>query len=349
MQVLNIIVPILVRTMDSDSAAIRTGVCLAIQEILEGMTHDQLPAIMPAIQRALCDSDGSVRHAAGTAFAALFRGGAGSMVEGMLPALLDGLAVEETAEQSIKGLEVILGVRPALLDRVLAKLLKLPLVAHNVRAAGPLLGQASGHLVQHLAFALPRLLSLPASQRGDAALRVACHSAAAAAASAAADPADVSELVRCLLRHLECGASRGTAAAVLREWVGVTSADIDLHKPILISSLVELFGEALPEDEGALEKVWAAAKAVLGTVDKAELPGFVATVRKALSTAHDVARRNTEPGEAIEIPGCALHCCCQESHQASLFLCSGFDGPGLVWPSPEQCAQEVQDVHPSAH
>jgi hypothetical protein len=47
-----------------------------------------------------------VREAAGDAFAVLFRGGAGSLVEGMLPDLLEGLHSERTHEQSVKGLEV---------------------------------------------------------------------------------------------------------------------------------------------------------------------------------------------------------------------------------------------------
>jgi HEAT repeat len=104
--VLHIIVPTLVETMHSESAATRAGVCVALREILEAMTHDQLPAVMPAVQAALCDPDAAVREAAGDAFAVLFRGGAGSLVEGMLPALLEGLKEEEKAGQSIKGIEV---------------------------------------------------------------------------------------------------------------------------------------------------------------------------------------------------------------------------------------------------
>ena len=206
-------------------------------------------------------------------------------------------------------MQVILGVRPTLLDRVLPKLLSLPLVEHKVRAVGPLLGQADGHhLTQHLSFALPRLLALPPTQRGNASLRAECHAAATAAAEAATEGAAVSELVRILLRHLDNENARGAAAAVIRDWVAATRADVDLHKPILVSSLVELFGE---EQEGApevLPGVWAAAKAVLATIDKPQLPGYVSAVRKALSTAHDAARRNAAVGEDVLIPACApLH------------------------------------------
>jgi vesicle coat complex subunit len=99
-------VPTLVDTMKSESAVIRAGVCLALKEILEVMSQDQLPALMPAIQAALCDTDPNVRDAAGDAFAVLFKGGAGSLVEGLLPSLLEGLSSETKAAQSIKGLQV---------------------------------------------------------------------------------------------------------------------------------------------------------------------------------------------------------------------------------------------------
>jgi hypothetical protein len=201
-------------------------------------------------------------------------------------------------------LQVILGVRPALLDRMLPKLLGLPLVEHRVRAAGPILGQTdSHHLSRHISFSLQRLLALPQMQRSNSSLRAACLSAASATAAAATDAATVSELVRSLLKHLEISSSRHAAAAVVRDWAPVTTADFDLHKPILIATLVELFGEP-DDDEGTLAVVWAAAKAVLGTIDKQDMPGHVAGLRKALQSAHDVARHNTETGEDIIIPGC---------------------------------------------
>lgn len=203
-------------------------------------------------------------------------------------------------------MQVILGVRPTLLDRVLPKLLALPLAEHRVRAVGPLLGQADGHhLTQHLSFALPRLLALPPTQRGNASLRAACHTAATAAAEAATESAAVSELVRILLRHLDNENARGAAAAVIRDWIAATSADVDLHKPILVSSLVELFGEEQEGAEDVLPTVWAAAKAVLGTIEKTQLPSYVSSLRKALSTAHDAARRNVAVGEVVEVPACA--------------------------------------------
>lgn len=54
--------------------------CAGLREVLEATTRHQLaehlPEILPPIQAALCDSDATVREAAGAAFGVLFRGGA---------------------------------------------------------------------------------------------------------------------------------------------------------------------------------------------------------------------------------------------------------------------------------
>jgi hypothetical protein len=53
-------------------------------------------------------------QAAGAAFGVLFKGGAGSAVDSVIPSLLAGLEARETAAaaQALEGLRVILGVRP---------------------------------------------------------------------------------------------------------------------------------------------------------------------------------------------------------------------------------------------
>jgi HEAT repeat len=312
-QVLSIVVPILVRAMGAPTAAARVGVCRALREVVEALDRDtlatQLPALMPAVQAALCDADAAVRDAAAEAFAVLFQGGAASMLEGMLPALLADLAEPQRAQQAIKGLRVILSVRPGLIDRLLPKLLALPLKQHRVEAAGPLMAEAPSKLAHSLAFALPRLLRLPPAQRDDDALRGACHAASVAAARAAADAHAVSEAARQLTQLLQAPQSRGAAAAVLRDWAPAATAEhFEIHKQALAAAALELLGEPVEGDADALPAVWAAAKAVLGTVAKEDLAGYVTAVRRSLQAAQDTARRNVEDssdGAAVEIPGCA--------------------------------------------
>lgn len=326
MQVLSVVIPTLVKTMQSEDGAIRAGVCLALKEVLDGLPREDLaqhlPALLPAVQSALCDPDDSVRAAAGDSFAVLFRGGAGSAVEGMLPGLLDGLLEGGSrAEQSVQGLRVIVSVRPSLLDRILPKLLALPLKQAGVEAAGPLLSEVSGSAAAtHAAFVLPRVLALPGTQRRNGGLRGAARRTAAAAAIAAQDPASAAEVVRLLLKQLDVRSSRSAAADTIAAWVArsPTPEIFELHKPILLTSTIELLGEqdvestapvADSNDEpepSDLEAVWKASKAILATIDKTEMPSYVGSVQKALSSAADAARRETEPGDPVEVPGYVL-------------------------------------------
>ncbi len=115
------------------------------------------PRAWVPVQAALCDEDAGVREAAGAAFSIMFKGGAGSAVEGVVPGMLEGapdplemnespssasqpkpyspyaqpscagLAVPSKHAESVEGLRVILGVRPQMVNSVLPKLVKQPL------------------------------------------------------------------------------------------------------------------------------------------------------------------------------------------------------------------------------
>jgi hypothetical protein len=116
--------------------------------VLEAATRHQLaehlPEILPPIQAALCDPDAAVREAAGAAFGILFRGGAHSAVDSVVPSLLTGLDAESHYAASVEGLRVILGVRPATFNGVAPKLLKAPVTGAALRALGELAGVAGG-------------------------------------------------------------------------------------------------------------------------------------------------------------------------------------------------------------
>ena len=149
-------------------------------------------------------------------------------------------------------------------------------------------------------------------------LRAATRKAAASAVIAAKDASSTAEVVRLMLRQLDAVPSRAAAAAAITDWVaaGPDTALFEPHKPILIASTIELLGEqdkpseaptAESNDEeepSPLAAVWGAAKALLATVPKTEMPAHVNTVHKALSSAADVARREVEPGNPVTLPGC---------------------------------------------
>ena len=83
-------------------------------------------------------------QAAGAAFSILFKGGAGSAVDAVIPSLLTGLEGDsKQAGQALEGLRVILGVRPGTLASMIPRLLRPPLHSTALRALGSL-AEAAG-------------------------------------------------------------------------------------------------------------------------------------------------------------------------------------------------------------
>jgi hypothetical protein len=118
--------------------------------VLENVTRHQLmehlAQVLPPVQAALVDPDPAVREAAGGAFGVLFKGGAGSAVDAVVPSLLAGLDSAEHHGPSVEGLRVILGVRPAMFNSMLPKLLSPPLTSTALTAIGELAPAAGGLL-----------------------------------------------------------------------------------------------------------------------------------------------------------------------------------------------------------
>ena len=99
---------------------------------------EHLSHILPPVQKALCDSDPAVREAAGAAFGVLFKGGAGSAVDSVVPSLLSGLDNSEHYGASVEGLRVILSVRPTMFNAMVPKLLRPPVTSTALKALGQL-------------------------------------------------------------------------------------------------------------------------------------------------------------------------------------------------------------------
>lgn len=99
---------------------------------------EHLAEMLPSVQTALCDADPAVREAAGAALGVLFRGGAGSAVDTVVPTLLTGLESPKQYDQSLEGLRVILNVRPQIFNGIVPKFLRQPVTRSSLMALGDL-------------------------------------------------------------------------------------------------------------------------------------------------------------------------------------------------------------------
>ncbi|GBF89654.1 hypothetical protein Rsub_02372, partial [Raphidocelis subcapitata] len=307
-RVLHRMLPILRDSMASDSASTRQGVCAGLREVLEAATRHQLgehlPDILPPIQAALCDADPSVREAAGAAFGVLFRGGAHSAVDGVVPSLLAGLDSDAHYSASVEGLRVILGVRPTTFNGVAPKLLRAPVTGAALRALGELAGVAGPALPSHLPAILSTCLNI-ASTRDDH--RAAAAEEAALRVAQAAGEEGLPALVDELLRALEdaSGRARGAAGLVAgycRAAGGERREALQDHADALMTALISLFAE---EDEALVLAAWGGLDAVAAAIPKEDAPAHVVAAKDAVLGAKEKERRKRRGG-ALRLAGLCL-------------------------------------------
>ena len=61
-----------------------------LENVSKGQLAEHLADVLPTVQAALTDTEPGVRAAAGDAFAILFKGGSGSAVDSVVPAMITG-------------------------------------------------------------------------------------------------------------------------------------------------------------------------------------------------------------------------------------------------------------------
>ena len=248
-RVLNRVIPILKKGMSSEDSATRQGVCYGLKEVLESMGKhqlvDHLPELLPSVQAALVDSDDAVREAAGGAFSSLFRGGAASVVESVLPSLMAQLEREATSTNALEGLRVIVHTKPQALNSMVPRLLPkgAPLVQAHVMALGQLAPEAAEVLPRHIPAVCAALL--PEASETDPALpgMNATAQEALIAVAVALSEEEVYPMVSELVRALERPEVRLGAARTIAGWVKGAHVDFQEHVPLLLSSLIPLLAD----------------------------------------------------------------------------------------------------------
>ncbi|CAD7699428.1 unnamed protein product, partial [Ostreobium quekettii] len=289
-RVLPIIVPILKTGTESSDVATRQGVCFGLKEVLDGLTRHQLTehltTLLPAIQAALCDTDATVREAAAEAFNALFKAGAGPVVDSVVPALLSKLEVDSHNSQALEGLQVILSVRPQMLTTMVPRLLKKPYTSTNLGALGALSEAAGASLQSHISTIMTPVLTV-ASRQDETPVVDAARECASRVALSVQDEAAY-KLMADIQKGLEDPSMRLWSAKLVETVCTKSRLDIQDYVPDLIQNLVPLLAE---EDHEVLMACWTALGAVTKTIPKEMMPSYVRSLKDAIATAKEKERR----------------------------------------------------------
>lgn len=179
-RVLPEIVPLLRRGLASDSASLRTGVCLGLTEVIDAApSKSSIVAythlLIPALRDAICDADGRVRDAASRAFSSLQRVvGSSAVTDSVIPSLLAALQSDDAddRERAVAGLQNIVsgggsggrmnagaGGSGTVLPTLLPQLLSAPIDVPRARALAAVCTTASSVLHYHILTILPPIVA----------------------------------------------------------------------------------------------------------------------------------------------------------------------------------------------
>ncbi|GMH37888.1 hypothetical protein BSKO_05772 [Bryopsis sp. KO-2023] len=246
---------------------------------------------------SLCGSKGSqdpeVREAAAGAFNALFKAGAGSVVNTVVPAILAQLQSDRGNSQALKGLQVILSVRPQTLNSMVPRLLHKPISVTNIQALWALASAAGASLRAHLPTILPAVLSLASMESGKPVEEAAKVAARQVALSVPEEATSI--LIAELLKGLEDLTRYLCSAELVKTLCSDAKVDVSEHTAELITALVPLLEE---DNEIVVKTCWTALESVTATIPKDTQPSFVRCLKDAVASARDKERRKMT-GEEI--------------------------------------------------
>ena len=298
--------PVLSERLKSSDPAMRRGACLGLREVLDNMTRnmltEHLTALLPTIQEALTDNDDSVREAAGGVLGSLFKGGGGTVVESVVPALLRGLDTGDAAAQqkALEGLQVILSVKPSTLAHMAVRLLVTPLHAERVDALASLAVQATPQGLESLIHdTLVTLLTAASSPQEDPDVAAACQRTASRLLVLVEDPVSVGTVLHLLSGRLEHHATRLAASRAAAFWPTHTKAESETileQAPAFFGNLVPLWGE---EEEEVRVAGAEAAQGLLGVIGKETFPRLVRPCTASLRSVISLSSVGSPPGLGV--------------------------------------------------
>ncbi|KAL2314757.1 eIF-2-alpha kinase activator gcn1 [Schizosaccharomyces pombe] len=166
------LLPVLKQGLESANSGDRIGVCIALEELINSATPEQLEIysddFVYAVRRALMDGDLEVRETAAEAFDSLQSILGDRAVDDVLPQLLKLLESENQSEQALSALREIISRRSSTIFPVLIPtLIKQPVSAFNARALSSLAQVAGVSLNKRLPSILNALMESSLASTGD--------------------------------------------------------------------------------------------------------------------------------------------------------------------------------------
>lgn len=140
--ILDQIIPLFKKSLESEDVGIREGVCMGITEIMNsaGKQHIEEFVIkcIPIVRMAVVDSESSVREAAAEAFDLVYQQVGPRTIDEIIPDLLAQMHSESKATNyALEGLTELMAIRSNVVFPVLLpNLLQTPLTSLNATALG---------------------------------------------------------------------------------------------------------------------------------------------------------------------------------------------------------------------
>jgi hypothetical protein len=258
-RVLGDIIPILERELDVASSETRVGICVGLAAVLETVPKHHIAEyfdiLLPAITKALCDSESEVRSAAAGAFDGMYRGVGDRAINECLPVLLSRMEDPDISlsHSALQGVQQLLILRAQLiLPILLPKLMTIPMTTFNAKALTSIAEVAGSGLTSFLHSIVPSLIRLKFAEPE----------------KSENVPADPEILMRAL--HAVCLSAEGSGLGVL------------------LSELARFTSEAIPKLRiAALQLLGHYAKVKGKTIPKGWLEQISGIIGMALKSYHD--------------------------------------------------------------
>ena len=296
------IVPIFERGLDSDDAYTRQGVCIGMSEVMasggKNLVEDFVDVVIPSIKKALVDAEPDVREAAAHAFANLQKHAGTKAIDAILPALLSELQTESTGTFALEALKEIMAVQSLIVFPVMIPtLLTKPITSFNASALASLMPVAGSALNKRLSSLLPALLE--GLEQEDNAQDAIKEAIIALVVIVDADEG-LRTLMDCLTERVKSNESKSDIVKMkatlftLRKFVEMSKSDFSMYVVDWFGHLLQLMNHA---DLCIVEAAWSALDKLTKSIPKDDLETYVRPLRRLMRwSMGDFAPGATVPG-----------------------------------------------------